>query len=293
MSNIGYDQANSVLEPFEIPRGGDWTQKNPLDSSLLVSKKILNAQTSRQLACALRDFLDSLADRLELAHYTFGAVIANAQTRRFQPSSFPILSTYPAKFIEELFLDTNIPRDVVMRHYSTFNQKILWTGVSSARYPLFSEKQKSFLQVRADYGAISIVSLPCFISVGGCEFVLYGLTLGSGKNQTEFQSVIAQYSTELLNLVGLISCEVTKKILPPDGETLTQTGKAQRPVRLSDRERDVLRATALGKRSKEIAFDLKLSEGTVHFHLKNARKRLGANTLPHAIALATRSGLLR
>lgn len=55
---------------------------------------------------------------------------------------------------------------------------------------------------------------------------------------------------------------------------------------LSPRERECLKEVAGGARVKQIADDLGLARVTIEMHLKNARIKLGAKTLPGAIARA-------
>lgn len=55
---------------------------------------------------------------------------------------------------------------------------------------------------------------------------------------------------------------------------------------MSDREHDCLTLVAKGWRVAQIADHLGVSEVTVNFHLRNARKKLGARTLPETVAKA-------
>lgn len=58
---------------------------------------------------------------------------------------------------------------------------------------------------------------------------------------------------------------------------------------LTDRERDCLAFVADGRRDREIAERLGISETTVRFHIDNARKKLGAKNRVQAVArMATR-----
>jgi NarL family two-component system response regulator YdfI len=61
---------------------------------------------------------------------------------------------------------------------------------------------------------------------------------------------------------------------------------------LSDRELEVLRAVAKGKRSKEIALDLGITERTVKAHLASVYNKLGVDSRAAAIAIAAQNGWL-
>ena len=68
--------------------------------------------------------------------------------------------------------------------------------------------------------------------------------------------------------------------------------KRLRPA-LSGRQGDVLAGLAAGKRQKEIAYDLGISENTVAYHAARLRQRLGCSHSNEIVAAAYLSGLLR
>jgi DNA-binding CsgD family transcriptional regulator len=59
---------------------------------------------------------------------------------------------------------------------------------------------------------------------------------------------------------------------------------------LSEREREVLTLLALGHTGEQIARDLVISPETVRSHVQHARRKLGASTRTHAIAIALTRG---
>ena len=61
---------------------------------------------------------------------------------------------------------------------------------------------------------------------------------------------------------------------------------------LSDRELEVMRWVASGRRQVDIAVMLGLSERTVENHLRRIRKRLGATSTAQAMHLVVRAGNL-
>lgn len=62
---------------------------------------------------------------------------------------------------------------------------------------------------------------------------------------------------------------------------------------LSSRQGDVLAGLAAGKRQKEIAYDLGISENTVAYHVAQLRERLGCNHSNEIVAAAYLTGLLK
>lgn len=79
--------------------------------------------------------------------------------------------------------------------------------------------------------------------------------------------------------VGMARC-LTDKLLP------------EAAVTLSSREVEVLRWTAEGKTSNEVADILKIAERTVNFHINNAMLKLNANNKTAAVIRASVLGLL-
>ncbi len=89
-----------------------------------------------------------------------------------------------------------------------------------------------------------------------------------------------QHVGELKVLGGLI------KAFVDTGETGIQRGA------LTPRETEVLRLLALGNQNKSIAYQLDIAEVTVRSHITSVRRKLGAKTREHAIALAITKDLI-
>jgi LuxR family transcriptional activator of conjugal transfer of Ti plasmids len=90
----------------------------------------------------------------------------------------------------------------------------------------------------------------------------------------------------MLQMVGLTyHAHVSAKI----GRT-PLSGRTGNP--LTQRERQCLAWISDGKTMQDIAELLDVTPRGVKFHLDNARRNLAASTLPHAVALALRQGLL-
>lgn len=61
---------------------------------------------------------------------------------------------------------------------------------------------------------------------------------------------------------------------------------------LTNREQQVLQLIAHGKRNKDIAAALGISEETVHSHLRNTFEKLQVNDRTHALTVAIRRGII-
>jgi DNA-binding CsgD family transcriptional regulator len=73
---------------------------------------------------------------------------------------------------------------------------------------------------------------------------------------------------------------------------LIEVGRLEvsRPGDLSERERHVLKLTAIGKTAAEIADLLSISQRTVHAHLQNASDKMNASNKTHTVVEALRYG---
>ncbi|HEY5802050.1 MAG TPA: LuxR C-terminal-related transcriptional regulator, partial [Burkholderiaceae bacterium] len=64
-------------------------------------------------------------------------------------------------------------------------------------------------------------------------------------------------------------------------------------IELTPREYEVLRWTAEGKTSGEVALILRMTERTVNFHINNIIHKFGASNKTHAAVKAAALGMLR
>lgn len=74
--------------------------------------------------------------------------------------------------------------------------------------------------------------------------------------------------------------------------TIATSVAAKEAAPVSQRERQCLAWAARGKTLAETAVLMGITPRTVEFHLENARRKLGAVTIAHAVAQAVRRGFL-
>ena len=85
-----------------------------------------------------------------------------------------------------------------------------------------------------------------------------------------------------------------KPFTPADLETLLATGDAVTPTTpLTAREREVLGLLAAGDTNDVVGTKLAISPDTVQTHVRNAMRKLGAETRTHAVAAAMRQSRIR
>jgi DNA-binding NarL/FixJ family response regulator len=93
-------------------------------------------------------------------------------------------------------------------------------------------------------------------------------------------------------LVALIrSVHAGRRNIPPD--VASRLAEHFGEESLTARELEVLRLIRDGRRNKQIADELAISETTVNFHIKNIVGKLGANDRTHAVTIALRRGMLQ
>ena len=81
-----------------------------------------------------------------------------------------------------------------------------------------------------------------------------------------------------------------KKSIP--NEIASQLAEHLSDEPLTSREIDVLQRVSEGKRNRDIAKRLFISEETVKVHLKHIMGKLGASDRTHAVAIAARRGFI-
>jgi LuxR family transcriptional regulator len=94
----------------------------------------------------------------------------------------------------------------------------------------------------------------------------------------------AHVEPRLEYLSNVVATALTPVLLP---DLLLPSG-----ARLTVRQREILRFAADGRSAKEVSKALNISEDTVRLHLRDARDRLGARTMTHAVSLALRCRLI-
>jgi DNA-binding NarL/FixJ family response regulator len=112
----------------------------------------------------------------------------------------------------------------------------------------------------------------------------YLLKTASGSELAEaIRRVIAGETT--------LSPRITAKLVDHLGKRGSRRAAAISP-RLTEREMEVLRATAAGQPNKTIAGNLTISPQTVQVHLRNIYLKLGVGNRSEAVAYAIRHGLI-
>lgn len=91
----------------------------------------------------------------------------------------------------------------------------------------------------------------------------------------------------------LVSPSITVRLLAHFSDATVDARPDLPAIPLTDREEEVLRATARGRSNAEIAADLFISLGTVKTHLSSLQQKIGARNRVELAAFAWRSGRMR
>ncbi len=130
------------------------------------------------------------------------------------------------------------------------------------------------------------------------EYVLRALELGASgymvkaADSDELELALKEVASGGTYLSPSVSKHVIedyrRRIQGNDGASKSSVSSG----RLTPRQREILQLVAEGRKSKEIALDLGISQKTVETHRKNIMKRLEIRDLPGLVRYAIRSGLV-
>lgn len=90
----------------------------------------------------------------------------------------------------------------------------------------------------------------------------------------------------------LLQADILTKVLAARERSKVAGGKNTIPVNLTDKELLILQLVARGFKSKEIAFDMGVTERTIKSHLTNIYNKLGVESRAQAVATAIEQGIL-
>ncbi|MGL9623040.1 autoinducer binding domain-containing protein [Bradyrhizobium sp. U531] len=190
-----------------------------------------------------------------------------------------LISSYPKRWTDHYFKEGYDRIDPVLQRPRVNNRIAFWDGrdASSANSP----KQRRMFDDAMSVG----IRTGLTIRIPSGKNQLAAFTLAVDDRSLELDSFI-ETSRDALHMMSLTyHAHVSARI-----DLANSHGR--RDIALSQRERQCLAWASDGKTMQDIADLLGVSPRGVKFHLDNARRNLSALTLPHAVALALRQGLL-
>ncbi|MDP4097096.1 response regulator transcription factor [Paenibacillus sp. P96] len=126
------------------------------------------------------------------------------------------------------------------------------------------------------------------------DLMIKGLSLGAKGYLLKDTSRENLFRTLESALRGetLLQPEITAKVFVVRATKETPSAPVREQTFITDKEMLVLQSIARGCRSKEIAFDLGISERTVKAHLTNIYNKLGVDSRSEAVAVSLERGIL-
>lgn len=191
-----------------------------------------------------------------------------------------LISSYPKSWTSHYFREGYDNIDPVLQDARNTGRMVLWDGREA-------RSAKSAKERRLFDDALSFkIRTGLTVRIPSSQNQLAAFTLAVDDRSLGLDRFI-ETSQDMLEMVGLTyhahvsAARIVRT--PPDG---------QQGSPLTQRERQCLAWVSDGKTMQDIAELLGVSPRGVKFHLDNARQNLAALTLPHAVALAFRQGLL-
>lgn len=183
-------------------------------------------------------------------------------------------STYPRAWQGHYINKKYTTIDPVVQEARRSERCFAWSERDLGRK--LSPDQVRFLGEAGDHGIASGISVP--VSAGFGRTVLF--TLASADR---CDNCLADYPFLATSIASHVDVYVRRWMLEPIPAVT---------VKLSPRERLCLSWMAKGKRMSEIAQIVGTKVRTVEYHLQNARRKLDATNVTHAVALAVRQQLI-
>jgi len=188
------------------------------------------------------------------------------------------LSSYPEAWKEHYVRNGYERIDPVVGQARKSRTGFYWDG-SRPGTPTSSAQRRLFREASA-FGINNGVTVPIHGGFGQ----LAAFTLASQDRDPAFSRYVSE-ALDTLHLLGLYyhahaRAKLQLNLISIDQSPLTQ------------RELQCLAWMAKGKTMTEVAVLLTISPRTVRFHIDNARAKLSASTIPHAVAEAGRRGLM-
>jgi len=126
------------------------------------------------------------------------------------------------------------------------------------------------------------------------DLMIKGLSLGAKGYLLKDTSRENLFRTIESALRGetLLQPEITARVFAATNKKEAKLESRESSLVLTDKERHILKSVAHGFKSKEIAFDMGISERTVKAHLTNIYNKLGVDSRSEAVAVSLERGIL-
>ncbi|WP_162458030.1 autoinducer binding domain-containing protein [Mesorhizobium tianshanense] len=238
-----------------------------------------------KLERVLDDHLDGLIDAMELARdepsikTALQEFATDSGFEHFAYFSVRVsdargLSNYPLKWQERYVSNNYVTLDPVIAQAKRLMRPFTW---SMKQMQSLGRAERKFFDEAAEFGIRSGISIP--VKAGFGRTVM--LTLAT--NRDEPGPVVVRDVALAATAVAFVHISLIRL-----SAKLPRTGQTD----LSPREATCLAWASIGKTMNETAKLLTISERSVRFYLEQARDKLGANNVAHAVRLAVERDLI-
>ena len=246
----------------------------PMANSLLES--FVNGLQSTNDLDDLRAMFEVKARELGLKYFTYHIVkIAGLGT--YLPY---VITTYPDEWVQH-YIDKDYVRiDPVISHGPKLMLPFEWEQVAAEN--MLEGKSATLYKEAADLSIQKGLSIPIHGHKG--EFAMMSVVPDAKGREAE---KLIEENRNLLHLLALYYHNHAGSMLIE-----RMHGATKRKSVLTNREREVLQWTAVGKSTWDISQILHLSEASVVFHIENAKRKLEVSNRTHAVVKAIMLGLI-
>jgi DNA-binding CsgD family transcriptional regulator len=194
-----------------------------------------------------------------------------------EKAKYGIITGYPEDWMKHYAASNYEPIDPIRKESLLNHQNIFtWEGMNKVRP--YNKKERSILDQASDAG------LRSGVAVSLCNTHIEHIALGFAGSAGG-----VDFTPTLLSVLKLASIQfydvyqaMHRKAVPVDNK----------PVHLSDREREVLQWAAVGKSNTDIGTILDIRDATVAYFLQRCFAKLDANSKTLAVVKALRLGLI-
>lgn len=189
-----------------------------------------------------------------------------------------VMSDYPADWIERYRRAKYSAVDPVVCRAARGSESFLWGEASSDPLGPMTAAQRDVMAEAREFGVVAGVATPVAKRQDSQGFGVVSLAFDP-------KHVRRRWLRVPLALPHLISQAFHAHMVRISGRHCVRPS-------LSQREAECLTWSARGKTRPEVAIILQISSRTVGFHIENAKAKLGAVNVTHAVALALRADLI-
>jgi DNA-binding CsgD family transcriptional regulator len=216
----------------------------------------------------MTDVICHLRDLLSVDHLVY-----HSSKRGSSPSIDPYIRlTYPSEWIKRYLEMNYVDVDPVLREGFTRTLPFDWSELA-----VTSEKQMAFMMDALAHGVgPNGLSIPVMSEHGHRGLV----SISDARSPEAWQAFRSENLSDLIGVANRLHRRVVHEIF---GESR---------AKITPREIECLRLTAVGKDSTDIAIILNISPYTARDHLKSARFKLDCATSAQAVTKAISLGLL-